>query len=113
MNRPTLTLLLDWLVVNNLHELLPPEPAHPVIGRGNRRILIDPNAYYNNDRHTYNAYIDSIRRIFFYECPKAHAYGNADGLHLSPEADVIFKLIIGNNFDTTVDYKDLYEFANL
>jgi len=113
MNRPILKLLLNWLDTYSLTELLPLKPAFPVKGFGHKRVRIDKDELYNNDRHTYNAYIDSIKRIFFYELPPIHTYSNSTGYYVSPEADVILKLIISNNFDVDVDYKDVCEFANL
>jgi len=113
MNKASLRLFLDWLEKNDLTELLPLQPAAPVMGRKNKRVNIHETVMYNNDRNTYNAYIDSIKRIFFYELPDLHSYSNNDGMHVSPEANVILKLIIANNFDVTIDYKDVCEFANV
>lgn len=113
MNKASLRLMLDWLDKNNLYELLPDKPARPIMGRNYKRILISNFEYVNNDRLKNNAYTTSMMKIFFFECPVIHSYGNSDGLHISPEANVILKLIIANNFDITIDYKDICEFANV
>ena len=120
MNRNTLRLFLDWLDVHDLKELLPNPPANPMVGRGNFRVCISSTEEYvkrktedNEFINEYNPYLKSLPNIYWNELPVDHIYNNQEGLHVSPEAAVIYRLIKSNNFDCTVDYTDVGEFANV
>lgn len=113
MNRASIRLLLHWLDEHDLYVLLPTKPANPMKGRGYKRVTIHADSIYVKSKDEYNAYIDSISKIFFYELPESHSYSSSLGYNISPEANIIFKLIMSNNFDCDVDYEDVCEFANI
>lgn len=104
---------LTWLDNINLKELLKSMPEATVKGHGYKRKLMYDYNIYNNDRKTYNAYTDSIMQMFYYELPERHSYMNNEGMFVTPEAALIYDMMISTNFDIEFDYSSLIEFVAL